>query len=60
LHAATLALAEAAGLKLGKAQAPMRVALTGRSAGPPLFESLVVLGRETTLGRLRSARARCG
>ena len=60
LHAATLALAEAAGLKLGKAQAPIRVALTGRSAGPPLFESLVVLGRETTLGRLRSARARCG
>ena len=60
LHAATLALSEAAGLKLGKAQAPIRVALTGRSSGPPLFESLVVLGRETTLSRLRWARARCG
>ena len=58
LHAATLELAEAAGLKLGKAQAPIRVAITGRSVGPPLFESLAVLGRDTTLDRLRAARAR--
>ena len=34
------------GLKLGKAQAPVRVAVTGRSVGPPLFESLEVLGRD--------------
>ena len=46
------------GLKLGKAQAPVRVAVTGRTVGPPLFESLVVLGRERTLERLRAARAR--
>ncbi len=46
------------GLKLGKAQAPVRVAVTGRTVGPPLFESLVVLGRERTLERLRVARAR--
>jgi glutamyl-tRNA synthetase len=43
------------GLKLGKAQAPVRVAVTGRSVGLPLFESLEVLGRERTLARLRAA-----
>jgi glutamyl-tRNA synthetase len=46
---------EGCGLKLGKAQAPVRVAVTGRSVGPPLFESLEVLGREETLKRMRSA-----
>jgi glutamyl-tRNA synthetase len=46
------------GIKLGKAQAPVRVAVTGRSIGLPLFESLEVLGRERTLGRLRAALAR--
>ncbi len=58
LHAETLAVAERAGLKLGKAQAPVRVAVTGRTVGPPLFEALEVLGAETVLGRLRAARAR--
>ncbi|MBB5869564.1 glutamyl-tRNA synthetase [Allocatelliglobosispora scoriae] len=42
-------------LKLGKAQAPVRVAVTGRSVGLPLFESLAVLGRERTIARLRAA-----
>ncbi|MEU5790911.1 glutamate--tRNA ligase [Micromonospora purpureochromogenes] len=46
------------GLKLGKAQAPVRVAVTGRTVGLPLFESLQVLGRERTLARLRAARVR--
>ncbi|SCG80819.1 glutamyl-tRNA synthetase [Micromonospora rifamycinica] len=46
------------GLKLGKAQAPVRVAVTGRTVGLPLFESLEVLGRERTLTRLRAARLR--
>jgi glutamyl-tRNA synthetase len=46
------------GLKLGKAQAPVRVAVTGRTVGLPLFESLVVLGRVRTLARLRDARQR--
>ncbi|MBF9132541.1 glutamate--tRNA ligase [Plantactinospora sp. S1510] len=46
------------GLKLGKTQAPVRVAVTGRSVGLPLFESLVVLGRDRTLTRLRAARVR--
>ncbi|MEU5552715.1 glutamate--tRNA ligase [Micromonospora sp. NPDC047793] len=48
----------ARGLKLGKAQAPVRVAVTGRTVGLPLFESLEVLGAERTLTRLRAARAR--
>ncbi len=45
-------------LKLGKAQAPIRVAVTGRSVGPPLFESLEVLGRDEVLRRLAMLRAR--
>jgi glutamyl-tRNA synthetase len=49
---------ESHGLKLAKAQAPVRVAVTGRTVGPPLFESLELLGRERTLGRLRAARSR--
>jgi glutamyl-tRNA synthetase len=46
------------GLSLGKAQAPVRVAVTGRTVGLPLFESLQVLGREETLRRIESARER--
>ena len=58
LHAATEAIAARVSLNLGKAQAPIRVAVTGRSVGPPLFESLVVLGRDRTLERLRRALAK--
>ncbi|MEV4716666.1 glutamate--tRNA ligase [Micromonospora noduli] len=43
------------GLKLGKAQAPVRVAVTGRTVGLPLFESLEVLGRSRTVTRIGSA-----
>ncbi|NUK14007.1 glutamate--tRNA ligase [Streptomyces lunaelactis] len=43
------------GLKLGKAQAPVRVAVTGRTVGLPLFESVEVLGRERTLARIDAA-----
>ncbi|MGW4641380.1 glutamate--tRNA ligase [Sphaerisporangium sp. NPDC004334] len=46
------------GLKLGKAQAPVRVAITGRTVGLPLFESIEVLGRERALDRLRAALAK--
>ncbi len=55
LHACLLAIGETQGLKLGKAQAPIRVAVTGRTVGPPLFESLEVLGRDATLDRMRAA-----
>lgn len=60
LKASLEAITEARGLKLGKTQAPIRVAVTGRSVGPPLFESLEVLGRDVTLRRLRDAVARLG
>ncbi len=43
------------GLKLGKAQAPVRIAVTGRSVGPPLFEALEVLGRDETIRRMKVA-----
>jgi glutamyl-tRNA synthetase len=39
-------------------QAPVRVAVTGRTVGPPLGESLEVLGRDEVLRRLRAARSR--
>ncbi len=42
-------------LKLGKAQAPVRVAVTGRTVGPPLFEALEVMGPDESLRRMRSA-----
>lgn len=50
----------ARGLKLGKTQAPVRVAITGRRVGLPLFESMHVLGRERTLDRLKAAAQKLG
>lgn len=58
LHALTEKIAAGFDLSLGKGQAPIRVAVTGRTVGPPLFESLVVLGRERVLARLRRAATR--
>lgn len=58
LKAAVVAAGEEHGLKLGKAQAPVRVAVTGRTVGLPLFESLEVLGRERTLERVDAALAK--
>jgi len=60
LHSATQAIADALGRKLNKVQAPIRVAVTGRRVGPPLFQSLEVLGREAVLARLHAARERLG
>lgn len=57
LHSTAEAIAEQHELKLGKAQAPIRVAITGRSVGPPLFESLEILGRDRVMARLHRARA---
>jgi glutamyl-tRNA synthetase len=51
---------EANELKLGKAQAPIRVAVTGRTVGPPLFESIVLLDRGEVRRRLELARAQLG
>ncbi|MFE4538373.1 glutamate--tRNA ligase [Streptomyces scopuliridis] len=58
LKNAVLAAGEEHGLKLGKAQAPVRVAVTGRTVGLPLFESLEILGRERTLSRIDAALAK--
>ena len=51
------ALAEARGWKAGDLFMAIRVAVTGRTATPPLFDSLVALGRERTLARLDRAIA---
>lgn len=57
--AVTVGLVNAEGqAQLSKAQGPVRVATTGRSVGPPLFESLEALGQERTITRLRAARER--
>ncbi|URM89495.1 glutamate--tRNA ligase [Streptomyces sp. MRC013] len=58
LKDAVLKAGEEHGLKLGKAQAPVRVAVTGRTVGLPLFESLEVLGRDRTLARVDAALAK--
>ena len=50
------ALIEGLALKPRKAFGPIRVAATGTTVSPPLFESLELLGRERSLRRLRSAR----
>ncbi len=57
LHEVTRGVADGLGLKLARAQAPVRVAVSGRAVGPPLFESLEALGRDEVLARLRRARA---
>ncbi len=45
-------------VKLGKLQAPLRIAVTGRTVGPPLFESMEILGAPTVLERIDAAIAR--
>jgi glutamyl-tRNA synthetase len=46
--------------QMAKASGPVRVAVTGRRVGPPLWESLEALGAERTLARIGAARARLG
>ena len=58
LKAVVEAVGEKHSLKLGKLQAPLRVAVTGRSVGPPLFEPIAMLGREATLKRIDAALAK--
>jgi glutamyl-tRNA synthetase len=57
LEAAVRAFAEAQGLKLGQAAQPLRAALTGSTASPPIFEVMAVLGRAESLARLADAAA---
>ncbi|MBF4598385.1 glutamate--tRNA ligase [Curtobacterium sp. VKM Ac-2889] len=46
------------GLKPRVAFGPLRVAVSGRRISPPLFESMEILGKESTLTRLRALAAR--
>jgi glutamyl-tRNA synthetase len=49
---AVKAFAETRELKLGKIAQPLRAALTGRATSPGIFDVLIVLGREESLGRI--------
>ncbi len=51
------ALVDGLGLKPRKAFAPVRVAVTGRTVSPPLYESMELLGRDRSMARLHAARA---
>ncbi len=55
LEAAIRPIAEVLGVKAGELFGLVRVAVTGKTATPPLFETMEILGRETTLSRLRLA-----
>jgi glutamyl-tRNA synthetase len=56
IEAALRALAERLGRKTREAFQPLRVAVTGSTVSPGLFESLELLGRDETLARLSLAR----
>ncbi len=56
-EAAVRGFAESKGLKLGAAAQPMRIALTGRTTSPGIFEVLDTLGREESLARLSDLAA---
>ena len=49
------ALAEELGVKTGQLFGTIRVAVTGRTAAPPLFETMAVLGKQRCVARLRHA-----
>jgi glutamyl-tRNA synthetase len=49
------AVAQEVGWKQGDVNKPVRVAITGRTIGPPLYESLEVLGRDRSLQRIEAA-----
>jgi len=51
------AVVDGLGIKPKFAFGPLRTAVTGRRVSPPLFESMEILGRESTLARLRRLRA---
>ncbi len=51
---------ESRGLALGKVAQPIRIAVTGTTISPPIFDTLAILGRERTLKRIDRALARFG
>ena len=60
LEAVGRTAAEALGWKAGDFFRPLRIAVTGKPVSPPLFGSMVLLGREQTLARIDVALARAG
>ena len=58
LDQALRAAAQELGVKAGQMFQPIRVAVCGRKNAPPLFETLEVLGKETTLARIEQALAK--
>jgi glutamyl-tRNA synthetase len=60
LDQALRAAAQELGVKAGQMFQPIRVAVCGRKNAPPLFETLEVLGKETTLARIEQAIPRIG
>jgi glutamyl-tRNA synthetase len=60
IEATLRAKADELGLKPRQAFQPIRVALTGSRISPGLFESIELLGRDTTLKRLQAASAAAG
>lgn len=54
------ALVDQLGLKPKFAFAPVRVGITGRQVSPPLFESMELLGRESSMARMKALRAQLG
>ncbi|MFZ0611906.1 MAG: glutamate--tRNA ligase [Desulfobacterales bacterium] len=55
LQDAFQAVMEKTGLKLGKIAQPVRVALTGRTASPGIFEIIEIIGKDRVLDRLQAA-----
>ncbi len=60
LEAVLRPLAAELGLKTGQLFGALRVATTGRTAAPPLFQTMAVLGKERCLRRIEAALARLG
>jgi len=60
LDQALRAAAQELGIKAGQMFQPIRVAVCGRKNAPPLFETLEVLGKETTLARIGEALGKLG
>jgi glutamyl-tRNA synthetase len=55
LESTVRSFADQEGVKLGDVAQPLRVALAGSTVSPPIFEVMVVLGRDETLERTTSA-----
>jgi len=60
LEAALRQVVEAAGVKVGDLVHAVRVAVTGKTVGPGLYDCLAILGRDATLARIARALPRCG